>query len=104
MAVRTSCGAGIPVYSRREPNRRRGAVLTTPRKRPLRAAVSLVVLVLLAGLVAACGAGGARREDAKTTIDDAFSHSIHSANVTLQLSLKADGVAQLQQPVQVKLS
>jgi hypothetical protein len=76
--------------------------LRTPRFRPLRAAVSLSALALVALLLAACGGGSS--EDAKSTINDAFSHSIKSANVTLSVTAKIDGVAQLSQPVQVKLS
>jgi hypothetical protein len=76
--------------------------LKSPRFRPLRAVFSLSALALVAALLAACGGGSS--DDAKTTIDDAFSHSIKSANVTLQLTAKVNGVAQLQQPVSLKLS
>jgi hypothetical protein len=78
--------------------------LKSPRFRLLRAAVSFSALALVAVLVAACGGGGGSSDDAKTTIDNAFSHSIQSANVTLQFNAKVNGVAQLQQPVSLKLS
>jgi hypothetical protein len=77
--------------------------LKSPRFRLLRAALSLAVLALVAGLIAACGGGGGS-DNAKSTIDDAFSHSIKSANVTLQFSAKINGVQQLQQPVSLKLA
>jgi hypothetical protein len=75
--------------------------LRTRHSRPLRAVILLSTLALVA-LVAGCGGGGG--EDAKQTVDDAFSHSIKSANLTLQLTAKVDGVQQLQQPVTLKLA
>ena len=77
--------------------------MRTPRFKPLRAALSLSVLALVAVVVAACGGGGSS-EDAKATIDKAFSTSIKSANVNLALSANVEGVPQLQQPVELKLS
>jgi hypothetical protein len=63
------------------------------------------VLALVAVLLVACGGGGGGSSaDAQSTIDDAFSHSIKSANITLQFNAKVDGVASLQQPIQLKLS
>src|SRR3954447_8793067 len=76
--------------------------LKTPRTRPLRAVILLAVLGL-AALVAGCGGGGSS-SDAKNTVKDAFSHSIHSAVVNLQLTAKIDGIQQLQQPVTLKLT
>jgi hypothetical protein len=77
--------------------------LKTPRFTPLRAVLALSALALLA-LVAGCGGGGGSSQDAKDTIKKAFSHPIKSAVVNLQFSAKVNGVAQLQQPVQLKLS
>jgi hypothetical protein len=77
--------------------------LKTPRFTPLRAVLALSALALLA-LVAGCGGGGGSSQDAKDTINKAFSHPIKSAVVNLQFSAKVNGVAQLQQPVQLKLS
>lgn len=76
--------------------------MRTPRFRPLRAVLSLSVLALVAVVVAACGGGDS--EDAKATIDKAFSTSIKSANVNLALSANVEGVPQLQQPIELKLS
>jgi hypothetical protein len=58
---------------------------------------------MVAALLAACGSGGSS-DDAKATVDKAFSHSIKSANIAFSFSAKVDGVAQLQQPISLKLS
>jgi hypothetical protein len=65
--------------------------------------MALSALALVA-LVAGCGGGGGSSQDAKDTITKAFNHPIQSAVVNLQFSAKVNGVAQLQQPVQLKLS
>jgi hypothetical protein len=83
------------------------AVLKSPRFRPLRAVLSLSLLLLVA-LIAGCGGddgggGGGSSEDAQAVIDKAFSTKIESANVTLDLEAKVDGVAQLQDPIKVSL-
>ena len=77
--------------------------MKSPRFKPLRAAFLLSILALVALVVAGCGGGG-DEEDAQATIDKAFSTSIDSANVALAFDVQVDGVAQLQEPVQVKLS
>ena len=76
--------------------------MKSPRFKPLRAALILSVLALVA-LIAGCGGGG-DEEDAQATVDKAFSTSIESANIALAFDVQVDGVAQLQEPVQVKLS
>jgi hypothetical protein len=76
--------------------------LKSPRFRPLSAALCLSVVALVA-LLAGCGGGGGG-EDATDTVKKAFSTPIQSGNVTLQFTAKVDGVQQLEQPVQVKLS
>jgi hypothetical protein len=76
--------------------------LTSPRFRPLRAVLTLCAFAVVAAVLAACGGGSS--DDAKATVDKAFSHSIKSANIALSFSAKVDGVAQLQQPVSLKLS
>jgi hypothetical protein len=77
--------------------------LKSPRATPLRAALCLSLLGLVA-LIAGCGGGGSS-SDAKATINKAFSHSIKSAVVNLQFSATIDGVAQLQgKPAQLKLN
>jgi hypothetical protein len=60
------------------------------------------VLALVALLVAGCGGDGG--EDAQATIDKAFSTPVESANLTLSLTAQVEGVAELEQPVEVKLS
>lgn len=61
----------------------------------------LALLALVAGLVAGCGGGS--EEDAKALLKRGFKESIPSANVTIDLSAKVDGVPQLNQPVRFKL-
>jgi hypothetical protein len=80
-----------------------GEDLNTPRFKPLRAVLALSLLALVA-IVAGCGGGGGSSEDAKATIDKAFSTPIKSANLALALEANVDGLAQLQGPVTVKLS
>jgi hypothetical protein len=61
--------------------------------------------VLAAALlgVAVAGCGGGSEGDAKALLKRAFSESISSANVTIDVSAKIDGVPQLSQPVRLKL-
>ena len=70
--------------------------------KPLRAAFSLSVLALIA-VLAGCGGGGGG-EDPNEAIDKAFSTPIESANVTLSMKISAEGVPQLEEPAEVKLS
>jgi hypothetical protein len=65
----------------------------------------LSIAVLLAALigVAVAGCGGGSEKDAKALLKRAFSESIPSANVTIDISAKIDGVPQLSQPVRLKL-
>jgi hypothetical protein len=74
--------------------------LKFPRIKPLRAAFSLSVLALVA-LLAGCGGGG---KDPQEALNDAFSTPIESANVTLSMKISAEGVPQLEEPAEVKLS
>jgi hypothetical protein len=78
--------------------------LKSPRFTPLRAAMTLSVLALVALLAGCGGGGGGSSQGAKDTIKKAFGTSIKSADVNLQFTAKVDGVAQLQQPVQLKLA
>jgi hypothetical protein len=64
-------------------------------------ALSLVVLAILAALLSACG--GASSSDVKNTLDKAFSAPIKSAKVNLDLTLKLDGVKQLNGPVKLSV-
>jgi hypothetical protein len=65
----------------------------------------LSIAVLLAALigVAVAGCGGGSEKDAKALLKRAFSESIPSANVTIDISAKIDGVPQLSQPIRLKL-
>ncbi len=73
-----------------------------PRFKPLRAVFSLSVLALVA-LLAGCGGGGGG-EDPQEAINKAFSTPIESANITLSMKVSAEGVPQLEEPAEVKLS
>jgi hypothetical protein len=63
--------------------------------------MALALLALVAGLLAGCGGGS--EEDAKALLKKGFNSSIPSANVTIDISAKVDGVPQLNQPIRVKL-
>ena len=64
----------------------------------------LVALASMAALaLSACGGGG-DSGDAKALLKQAFQNPIKSANVSLDLSAKIDGVPQFSQPISVKLS
>ena len=67
---------------------------------PLRHLTALL-LVALAAALAACGGGS--EDDAKALLKRAFSSQIESANVTVDVSAKVEGVPQLEQPVRLKL-
>jgi hypothetical protein len=66
----------------------------------------LVALASVAALaLSACGGGdNGGSGDAKALLKDAFQTPIKSANVSLDVSAKIDGVAQLSQPISVKLT
>ncbi len=65
----------------------------------------LVALASVAALaLSACGGGDEDSGDAKQQLSDAFKTPIKSANVSLDMSAKVDGVPQLSQPVSVKLT
>lgn len=63
--------------------------------------MALALLALAAGLLAGCGGGS--EEDAKALLKKGFNEPIPSANVTIDISAKVDGVPQLEQPVRFKL-
>lgn len=65
--------------------------------------LALLVAVALAGL-AGCGGGGGSGKDARALIDKAFQQSISSADMTLNVEAKVDGVAQLEQPISLKVT
>jgi len=66
----------------------------------------LVALASAAALaLSACGGGGdGDSGDAKALLKEAFSKPINSANVSLDLSAKIDGVPQLSQPITFKMT
>jgi hypothetical protein len=69
---------------------------------PRRALALLAAAALL--VLAGCGGGGGDSKDARALIDKAFKQPIPSANMTLNIEAKVDGVAQLQQPVSLKIA
>ncbi|MEA2387795.1 MAG: hypothetical protein QOG41_568 [Thermoleophilaceae bacterium] len=64
-------------------------------------ALALIAAALVTALVAGCGGGS--EGDAKALLKRGFAASIPSANVTIDLSAKIDGVPQLSQPIRAKL-
>ena len=64
-----------------------------------------MLVLALAALVAAvlAGCGGGSSDDAKSLLKRGFNGSIPSANVTVDISAKIDGVPQLSQPIRLKL-
>jgi hypothetical protein len=74
------------------------------KPRPLRAALTLSLLAVAALLaLTGCGGGGSSK-DARALIDKAFKSSIGSAQVTLNIEAKINGVAALQQPISLKVA
>lgn len=66
--------------------------------------LGLPILLLLVGALALASCGEDSSEDAKATLDKAFSTSIGSADVNLDIEVKLDGVEQLKDPIRVKLT
>jgi hypothetical protein len=64
-------------------------------------AISLIAFALLAGVLAACGSSSSG--DVKDTLDKAFSTPIKSARIDLELTLKLDGVKQVNGPVKLSV-
>ena len=64
-------------------------------------AIAAAVLVLLAVVLTACGAGSSG--DVKSTVDKAFSTPIKSARIDLEATLQLDGVKQLNGPVKLSV-
>src|SRR3954462_15443655 len=65
----------------------------------------LVVSILALALVAGCGGGGGGSStDGRALIDKAFKASIPSADMTLNIQAKVNGVAQLSQPISLKVA
>src|SRR3954466_7566123 len=63
--------------------------------------LTLLVFALAMGVLAACGSGSSA--DVKDTLDEAFSTPITSARIDLELTLKLDGVKQLNGPVKLSV-
>lgn len=71
------------------------------RGRPARRSAALPVLVIVGALLlGGCGGSG----NARALLDQAFSHSIHSATVSLDMQVSVAGVGALSQPINVNLS
>jgi hypothetical protein len=70
-----------------------------PRTRLLTLAVIAAALV---GIVLA-GCGGGSDKDAKALLKRGFSESITSANASIDISVKVDGVPALSQPIRIKI-
>jgi hypothetical protein len=67
-------------------------------------AASILVLIAALALVAGCGGGSGNSKDARALIDKAFKQSINSADMTLNVEAKVNGVAQLTQPINLKVA
>jgi hypothetical protein len=65
----------------------------------------ILALLVAAALIAGCGGGGGGSSaDARALIDKAFKTSIPSADMTLNIQADVKGVAQLTQPVSLKVA
>jgi len=64
-------------------------------------ALALLCVALSAALLSACGGGDS--EDVKATLDKAFSTPIKSARIDLEVTLKLDGIKQLNGPVKLSV-
>jgi hypothetical protein len=65
---------------------------------------SIVVLLAAVALIAGCGGGGGNSKDARALLDKAFKQPITSADMTLNIEAKVNGIAQLQQPISLKVA
>ena len=74
------------------------------RKRTRVRAASLIALLAAVALVAGCGGSGGSSKDARALIDTAFKQPITSADMTLNIEAKVNGVAQLAQPISLKVA
>ena len=64
----------------------------------------IVVLLAAVALIVGCGGSGGNSKDARALLDKAFKQSITSADMTLNIEAKVNGVAQLQQPISLKVA
>jgi hypothetical protein len=62
------------------------------------------LLVLLGAIPLALGACGESDKDAKSLLRTAFDRPIQSADVSMDIQVKVDGVEQLKQPITVRLT
>lgn len=75
------------------------------KARSLRPALILSLLAAAALLaLGACGGGGGTSSNARALIDKAFKQSIPSADMTLSIEAKVNGVAALTQPISLKVA
>src|SRR3954453_21707818 len=64
-------------------------------------AFALLCVALSAALLSACGSGNS--DNVKATLDKAFSTPIKSARIDLEVTLKLDGIKQLNGPVKLSV-
>jgi hypothetical protein len=62
---------------------------------------ALLCIALSAALLSACGGGDS--DDVKSTLDKAFSTPIKSARIDLEVTLKLDGIKQLNGPIKLSV-
>jgi hypothetical protein len=70
----------------------------------VRTAPIVVVLLAAVALMAGCGGGSGSSKDARALLDKAFHQSITSADMTLNIEAKVNGIPQLQQPINLKVA
>ncbi|MEA2497434.1 MAG: hypothetical protein QOJ29_5345 [Thermoleophilaceae bacterium] len=66
-----------------------------------RGSLAVVVFALLGALLAACGSGGSG--NVKDTLDKGFSTPIKSARIDLEITIKLDGIKQLNGPIKLSV-
>src|SRR3954447_12515201 len=64
-------------------------------------AFALLCIALSAALLSACGGGDS--DDVTATLDKAFSTPIKSARIDLEVTLKLDGIKQLNGPIKLSV-
>jgi hypothetical protein len=73
-------------------------------RRKLNRPALIVSLLAAVVFIAGCGGDSGSSKDARALIDKAFQQSITSADITLNIQAKVNGVAQLSQPLSLKVA